>query len=163
MPMRPRSPTSAFLIGSLLRRAQRSTWSVAYFFAPENRRKPNSRTIVIHFLRFAARASRRGGGRPPVLLLPGGPGSEFDSTDPKLQQAVERLRRTRDVVYVSQRGYAGAPGLAPDLSTLEQVSSLQEPSSAGRTKALQQAAVKSALEKWTGKGLDLGGDASWLA
>lgn len=130
------------------------------FFAPENRRKPNSRTIAIHFLRFAALAgpaSARGGARPPVFLLPGGPGSEFDFTDPKLQQAVERLRRTRDVVYVSQRGYAGAPGLVPDLSTLEQGSPLQEPSSAGRTKALQQAAVKSALEKWTGKGLDLGG------
>lgn len=130
------------------------------FFVLENRRDPRSRTIAIHFLRFPARAgsqTQAGRKRPAVFLLPGGPGTEFDFKDTKLLRAVERLRRTRDVVYVSQRGNPRAPGLVANLTVTEPQAPLDGSLSAARTQGAKQAAMRRAIEEWTARGVDLRG------
>lgn len=111
-------------------------------FVPENRREPKSRSIAVHFLRFPALQARPG--RAAVFLLPGGPGYEADFENPRgpySLRSVERLRRTRDVIYVSQRGNPKAPGLVPDLSA----------------DVLNRANLKEALSTWTSRGVDLRG------
>lgn len=128
------------------------------FFVPENRRDPNSRVIAIHFLRFAAH--RREAGRAPVFLLPGGPGSEISFKESHSYYAlpmVERLRRTRDVVYVSQRGNPKAPGLVPGLWQLDTAYPLNEPASAERRKVSERASLQQALQQWASRGVDLRG------
>jgi pimeloyl-ACP methyl ester carboxylesterase len=130
------------------------------FLAPENRRDPRSRPIAIHFVRFqalSAPARSNATPRAPVFLLAGGPGSELDFNDPIRLRDVELLRRTRDVVYVSQRGNPAAAGLVPNMLLQSDQAPLGEPASAARTKALQQAALQAALSQWTSKGVDLAG------
>jgi pimeloyl-ACP methyl ester carboxylesterase len=128
------------------------------FFVPENRRDPASRVIAVQFLRFKAVAAPAGDGiRPPVVLLAGGPGSEFDFTGAKLQRAVERMRRTRDVIYISQRGNPRARGLVPALWVENSPEPLNEPASAERTRAGHRQAVGQAIDKWSAQGVDLAG------
>jgi pimeloyl-ACP methyl ester carboxylesterase len=128
------------------------------FLVPENRRDPESRLIAVQFQRFkAATAPAEGSVRPPIVLLAGGPGSEFDFTGVKLQRAVERMRRTRDVVYISQRGNPRARGLVPALWTESAAAPLNEPASAEETRAAHRQAVGQALDKWSAQGVDLSG------
>jgi formylglycine-generating enzyme required for sulfatase activity/pimeloyl-ACP methyl ester carboxylesterase len=127
---------------------------------PENRRDPRSRLIAIHFVRFRAlSAPARSDSTPraPVILLAGGPGSELDFNDPIRLRDVDLLRRTRDLVYVSQRGNPAAAGLVPNMLLQTDQAPLDEPASAARTKVLQQAALQKALSQWTRKGVDVTG------
>jgi len=130
------------------------------FFVPENRSRPASRVIAVQFLRFESLDPAVAAGqtkRPPVFLLAGGPGSEFDFSKPSIFRKVQRLRQTRDVVYVSQRGNPRAAGLVPPLWLPTLAIPLDEPGSAARTRERDRAALTQSLAEWTAKGLDLFG------
>lgn len=126
-------------------------------FVPENRADPKSRKIAVHFLRFKALASPAAN-RPPVFLIAGGPGSDFTFTTNKWErEQLRHLRATRDVIYVSQRGNSRAPGLVPAMTLPATPLPLDQPGSAERTRQVQRAALESALQEWSGKGIDLRG------
>lgn len=76
-------------------------------FVKENRQDPESRVIPIHFMRFKAEEAIEG--RAPIFLIAGGPGSYFDFNQAANFEIAKRLRRTRDVVYVGQRGNRNEP------------------------------------------------------
>lgn len=127
------------------------------FLVPENRRDPNSRTIGIHFIRFAAAQRHPETGRPPVFVLPGGPGAEFNFGWPPTLKLFDRLRRTRDVVYVSQRGNPKSPGLVPPLRALMSKEPLDVPGSTEGTRQRQRSAIEDAVRQWSARGVDLRG------
>lgn len=125
-------------------------------FVPENRRVAGSRLIAVPFVRFPS-ADPRPPGRAPVFLLPGGPGYGFDLEDPLVFDEVARLRRTREVLYVGQRGFAGEPGLVPGLRVRYDalpVDSLTTAPARARRDSLTLAA---ALARWQAVGVDVTG------
>lgn len=80
-----------------------------YVSVPENRKDAHSKPILIQFYRFKA---LKPSGRPPVFMLPGGPGDLLDRRDfdkkryPHftIRKMLRRLLVNRDVVIVNQRG-----------------------------------------------------------
>ena len=79
-------------------------------FVPENRAKPASRIIPVHFFRIPGTNPSR---RAPIFLLPGGPGGFYavSALLPGLFRTdLDFLRATgRDIVIVNQRGNPLAP------------------------------------------------------
>lgn len=65
-------------------------------FVPKNRAKPGSRIISVHFIRMRGTAP---GTRPPIFLLPGGPGGFFGreglAAGPVAREPPRRLAVTR--------------------------------------------------------------------
>jgi pimeloyl-ACP methyl ester carboxylesterase len=125
-------------------------------FVPENRSVPSSRLIAVHFVRFPAAQPQRPA-RAPVLLLPGGPGWGFDLSDPLVFDEVERLRQTREVISVSQRGYSGAPGLVPDFQVQYDALPADTRTSARQRAERDRASLGAALEHWQKLGVDVKG------
>lgn len=126
------------------------------FFVRENRAKADSRIIAVAFIRFPAQQTG-GAGRPPVFLLAGGPGSDFDFKDPVEMRAAQRLSRTRDLVYISQRGNPIAPGLVAQMYTPSRTAPLDKPATVESVRESQRAAFKEALDQWTARGVDPSG------
>jgi pimeloyl-ACP methyl ester carboxylesterase len=128
------------------------------FFVNENRVNANSRPIAIHFLRFRALSNSTAADvRAPVFVLPGGPGSEYDFSQPGLLRKVQYMQRTRDVIYVSQRGNPKAPGLAPPLWVTPLPAPLDQPASPAATRKSQRDAFNLELARWSTLGVDLSG------
>ncbi len=125
-------------------------------FVPENRRAPHSRLIAVHFVRFPS-IQRRDAKRAPVFLLPGGPGWGFELSDPLVFDEIERLRQTREVIYVSQRGYSGAPGLVPELRVRYDALPHDALTSASRRAERDRVSLVAALEHWEKLGVDVKG------
>jgi pimeloyl-ACP methyl ester carboxylesterase len=125
-------------------------------FVPENRRVPSSRLIAVHFVRFPALQSGEAG-RAPVFLLPGGPGWGFDLSDPLVFDEVARLRRTRAVVVVSQRGYDGAPGLVPEFRVRYDAVPVDSLTPALTRARRDSATLAAAFARWRGLGVDVTG------
>jgi pimeloyl-ACP methyl ester carboxylesterase len=125
-------------------------------FVPENRRAPDSRLIAVHFVRFPS-AQRQEPARAPVFLLPGGPGWDFDFSDPLVFDEIERLRQTREVISVSQRGYSGAPGLVPELRVRYGASAPDTLTSARQRAERDRESLAAALEHWRKLGVDVTG------
>lgn len=125
------------------------------FWVAENRADLGSRTIPVHFLRFPALAAQKN--RPPVFLLVGGPGGEYFFKSPHDAGLVERLRRTRDVVYLSHRGNPRAPGLVPALYLSVPPQPLDETEPPSRRRDLERASFQAAVKSWTARGVDLRG------
>ncbi|MBL4838185.1 MAG: alpha/beta hydrolase [Kordiimonadaceae bacterium] len=126
-----------------------------FFFAPENRAAPKSRTIAIHFVRFPA--DNAVASRPPVFMLPGGPGVEKDFSNPSNFSWVKRLRRTRDVIYVSQRGNYLASKIVADMRVNMGTVALDQQYSPALASLQIRAAVEEAFDTWSSKGIDLAG------
>lgn len=128
------------------------------FFVSENRANAHSRPIAIHFLRFRALSNRAAvGARSPVFVLPGGPGSEYDFSQRGLLRKVQSMQRTRDVIYVSQRGNPNAPGLVPPLWVTAVPAPLDEPATPAATRKSQRDAFNAELARWSALGVDLSG------
>lgn len=131
------------------------------FFVPENRTKPDSRVIPIHFVRFRAKHAEPG--RPPVFWLPGGPGMMVDFEKPNraysfgVLRDIDRLRRTRDVIYVGQRGNPREPQLSPALWSQTSPAPLSEPSTVERVRERRRTALDAAIDQWSQQGVDLSG------
>lgn len=124
-------------------------------FVPENRRRADSRLIAINFLRFESHDKSTH--YPPVFMLAGGPGSELDFGRSALMEQVQLLRRDRDVVYVSQRGFPGAPGLVPKLFVKTEPAPLSLPSTAAERRRRERTSWQNAIPEWLAKGVDLAG------
>ncbi len=131
------------------------------FFVPENRAKPDSRVIPIHFVRF--RAIEGEPGRPPVFWLPGGPGMTVNFDKPNRAYSlgalkdIDRLRRTRDVIYVGQRGNAREPQLSSSLWSQTLPAPLTEPGTVEQVRERKRVALKTAIDQWSSRGVDLSG------
>ena len=126
-------------------------------FVPENRAKPASRIISVHFIRLRG---TNPAARPPIFLLPGGPGSFFGreglAAGP-LRNEVDFLRSSgRDVIIVNQRGNPPAP-FTPDMRWPVPPQALDEPMSEERYRALLRKSVTEGLATWTRRGLDPAG------
>lgn len=84
-------------------------YEIGTLYVPENRSKPDSRTIGIGFARIKAPHPT---GAPPIFWLPGGPGlSVLNSFSDASEAARSRLRSwltfgaAGDLVVIEQRGY----------------------------------------------------------
>lgn len=77
-------------------------YDIGVFFVPENRNNPDSRVIVVDYVRYHAKENTA----PPVFVLPGGPGNTYIGQTPDVWKIpyLEKLRSFSDVVLVNQRG-----------------------------------------------------------
>ena len=126
------------------------------FIVPENRRNPATRSIPIHFIRAKARKPRRSG--LPIMLLPGGPGYDYDFSRTKSFDQLKRLSQHRDVVYVSQRGFPGAPGLVPELRAyFDRTLPLDRPMKLTKLLSQERRGVAATLRYWRKRGVDVNG------
>lgn len=125
-------------------------------FVSENRRDPNARLIAVHFVRFPAIRPGQND-RAPVFLLPGGPGWGFDLTDSLVFDEIERLRQTRAVVYMSQRGYPGDPGLVPALSVQYEAVSVDVVTTPVERAERDRATLATTQAQWQARGVDVSG------
>lgn len=86
-------------------------------FLPENRLKKDSRKIAINFFRIKAKNDT---GLPPVVYLPGGPGSVFlnymfgekygGKHGAAFGKQMTIVNETRDILVINQRGNPKIPG-----------------------------------------------------
>ncbi|QNP41972.1 alpha/beta fold hydrolase [Lysobacter solisilvae (ex Woo and Kim 2020)] len=75
----------------------------ATFPVPEDRAHPQARTIALNIAWLPADA--KGGGAPdPVFFLAGGPGQAATAYAAQIDQALNEVRKQRDIVLVDQRG-----------------------------------------------------------
>lgn len=121
---------------------------------PENRTRPDSRSIEIAFIRLAGRAP---GQAAPIVFLAGGPGGSGTavSRSPEALSAWLKLTEIADVILLDQRSTGmSTPILAcppspipPDVVFFDRQRALQ-----GAT-----AQVRACAEEWRGKGADLSG------
>lgn len=128
-------------------------------FVPENRSNPDSRLIAVHFQRYRAVNPPAGEDkRAPIFLLAGGPGGEFTFRREMRYTQLDRLRQTRDVVVMSQRGNPRAPGLVPDFRIRsEDTLPLDKPASIKTLSEHLRKAYTQSLAQWTDLGVDVQG------
>ena len=81
---------------------EKREYDIGVFFVPENRSNPDSRVIVVDYVRFHAKEKKG----PPIFMLPGGPGNTYIGQTPDVWKIpyLEKLRAFSDVVLVNQRG-----------------------------------------------------------
>lgn len=125
-------------------------------FVPENRAKPGSRTIGLHFLRIPGRDRSR----PPIFYLPGGPGSFVARSSlegPRTQRELELLRASgRDIFFVNQRGNPSVP-LASNLLWPASPQPFDKPSTSEAARTAMRQAIIDGQTAWTNRGVDLTG------
>lgn len=123
---------------------------------PENRRKAESRSILVHFLRVKSKNPPDDG--MPVVMLPGGPGYDYDFSEARPFAQIQRLSQNRDLIYVSQRGFYGAPGLVPDLrARFDSSMPLDRPRNLEEGLSQEKKSVSEALSYWRRRGIDVDG------
>ena len=124
-------------------------------FVKENRSEAASRTIPIHFMRFAAEQSSEP--RPPIFLIAGGPGAAYDFSSDRYFEVALRLRRTRDVVYVGQRGNPREPVLVSPLYIEGQKMPLDRATTVEAARSAIREQLKEAQSDLSSMGIDLRG------
>ncbi|QKK01393.1 MAG: alpha/beta fold hydrolase [Pseudomonadota bacterium] len=86
---------------------------------PENPDSPDGRRIE---LAFAVSPARVGTPQPdPVAFLAGGPGQSARDTLPIMQRALRDINRTRDLIFLDQRGTGGSNPLDCELDETGEV------------------------------------------
>ena len=125
-------------------------------FVPENRTKPQSRIIGIHFIRIRG---ARGSGSP-VFYVPGGPGTfvtRANIGNARYQREIEFQRASgRDLVFVNQRGNPAVP-LASNLVWPAAPEPLDQAATQQREAEATRASVEQGQAEWTKRGVDLTG------
>jgi pimeloyl-ACP methyl ester carboxylesterase len=123
---------------------------------PENRAKARSRTIAVHFLRVVGRDRSR----PPILYLPGGPGSSITRAtvgQGRFQRELELLLPTgSDIIVVNQRGNPSVP-MTPNLTWPALAQPLDRPATPEAARAALRRAVIEGQNAWMKLGVDLSG------
>lgn len=76
---------------------------------PENATVPQGRRLSIHFAVLPATGAGSAG--PPLLILVGGPGQAATTSGVPIARQLSKLRRTRDLVLVDQRGTGASNAL----------------------------------------------------
>jgi pimeloyl-ACP methyl ester carboxylesterase len=81
------------------------TYSCGVVVVPENHDKPDGRTIELFYLKLHSR-TQPAAATPMVYLAggPGGSGSYELTANPYLNQNLDRIRQTRDIIAYDQRG-----------------------------------------------------------
>ena len=119
---------------------------------PENRAKPDPKTIELAFVRLKSTAAKPG---YPVVYLDGGPGSSAIGIGnvPDYMRAFQRLREVGDVILLDQRGV----GRSKPMLTRLTADPLPTDIFAGREKAQQEFTrrFKEAAEYFRSQGVDL--------
>ncbi|PCI53366.1 MAG: hypothetical protein COB36_13085 [Alphaproteobacteria bacterium] len=123
---------------------------------PENRQNADSRLIDIYFTKFPALLLSQNE-RAPVFLLAGGPGWGLNLSDPLVFDEIERLRKTREVVYVSQRGYRNVTGFDERFLVNFEPVPVGSRLSAKDTAQLESRALQEAYKSWMDRGVDVSG------
>lgn len=120
---------------------------------PENRSDPDSRTIELAFVRFAATTEEPG---PPIVLLAGGPGgSGIGAARGHRFELLMGLRELADVVAFDQRGTGESE---PEMGCGDGYSlPLDRPLDRGTAGATLAVAARSCADRLAGRGIDLGG------
>ncbi|MEO1405965.1 MAG: alpha/beta hydrolase, partial [Pseudomonadota bacterium] len=96
--------------------------------------------------------------RSPVFTLPGGPGSEWDHTDPIIFDHLEKLRNTRDYIFVTQRGNTAETYTTPDLTFASPAAfGPGDVADVDNIAAVSGEAYRAALSEWTARGVDVTG------
>jgi pimeloyl-ACP methyl ester carboxylesterase/AraC-like DNA-binding protein len=118
---------------------------------PENRADPNSRTIDLQFVRFAATTEDPG---PPIVYLAGGPGgSGIAAARSARFPLFMALREVADVIALDQRGTGTS---APDLScpASDYVYPLDQPGTRESWLALERRAAAACIDSIRSRGID---------
>lgn len=123
----------------------------------ENRSDPNSRTILIRFLRFGSRAEKPAA---PIVYLAGGPGGSGTGAARHERWAMfNRLRDVADIIILDQRG----TGLSDSVPNCD--SSTRFPADSATTRdlyvRLHRAALRECLGFWEREGVDIRGYTTW--
>jgi pimeloyl-ACP methyl ester carboxylesterase len=125
-------------------------------FVPENRAKPGSRSIAVHFIRV--RGNRPG--RSPIFFLPGGPGSFITRANVEQPRNVRELEflsaSGRDVLFVNQRGNPAAP-MTPNFTWPAPPLPLDRAESDEGNRAALRLSVQQGQKEWAQRGVDLAG------
>ncbi len=125
-------------------------------FVPENRAKPESRTIAVHFIRIPG--TRRS--VSPIFYLPGGPGSFVTRANletPRIMREIAFLRSSgRDVVFVNQRGNPSVPLTSNMVMSLPPIP-LDRPDTEEAEAERLRTAMEQSQAAWTARGVDLAG------
>lgn len=86
---------------------------------PENSAEPDGRRIELAYAVVPARANRA---EPdPVLFLAGGPGQSARELLPIMRHALREINRTRDLVFLDQRGTGGSNALDCEMEGQDEV------------------------------------------
>lgn len=88
----------------------------------EDRRAKRGRKIAIKIVIFPATGTTKR--NDPLFYIPGGPGSSATEDAPYIAQEFAKIRQTRDLVFVDQRGTGGSNPLKCDLFNPDDVRSL---------------------------------------
>lgn len=125
-------------------------------FVPENRARPGSRIISVYYIRIPGRDRQR----PPIVFLPGGPGSFVSRANleqGRFQQELEFLRPVgRDIIFLNQRGNTAMPFTLP-LVWPAMPQPLDQPGSAEARRTALRGAIADGQAQWTSRGVDLAG------
>ncbi|HKU14172.1 MAG TPA: alpha/beta fold hydrolase [Steroidobacteraceae bacterium] len=139
-----------------------------YLFVPENRDKPQSATIGVHFMRFRSTAAQPA---TPIFLLAGGPGGSWipgltegtagigapaAGNFRVVLQILEDLRSAADVVVIDQRG-AGLSMPQMDCPNHQQLVPNDSPYSREPVTASFQQFARDCKQAWVQRGRDLDG------
>jgi pimeloyl-ACP methyl ester carboxylesterase len=76
-----------------------------YFEVAENPDQPDGRQIELAYAVLPARARAQA---DPVFFLAGGPGQSARETAPMMRAALREVNRTRDLIFLDQRGTGGS-------------------------------------------------------
>jgi pimeloyl-ACP methyl ester carboxylesterase len=124
---------------------------------PENRTRPGTRAITVHFIRIRG---ANGQGRPPIFYLPGGPGGFITRANLEAQRTASILRLLlpggRDVILLNQRGNPATP-LASDMFWPSLPQPLDQPSTPESDRAVLRKSIVDGQKTWEKRGVDLGG------
>ncbi|HKU17062.1 MAG TPA: alpha/beta hydrolase [Steroidobacteraceae bacterium] len=139
-----------------------------YLFVPENRSKPESATIGVHFMRFRSTAAQPG---TAIFMMAGGPGSSLipaltegtaglgkpaEGNFKVALQMLEDLRSAADVVVIDQRG-AGLSIPQMDCPNLQRVAPFDELFSESKYTESYQQYVRDCKQAWAQQGRDIDG------
>ena len=123
------------------------------FQVPENRTNPDSRTLTLKYVRFAATGDAPGA---PIIYLAGGPGGSGIQTAKHARFPLfMAMREFGDVIAFDQRG-TGASNDLPNCTSSQHVSAT-EPTSDADVFAKERAAFAECLEYWASEGVDVRG------
>lgn len=119
---------------------------------PENRGKPGSRSIELHFVRFRATGARPGS---PIVFLAGGPGGSGIAAARGLFPLFAAMREFGDVIALDQRG-SGLSNSTPECVTHHGIAIDAPFDFEMFVKESEQAAAECAVF-WRQQGIDLSG------
>lgn len=120
---------------------------------PENRRRPDSGTIELAFVRLPARSPRPG---PPIIYLAGGPGgSGIQAGQGARFRLFDALRDSGAVILLDQRGTGESNAIEPDSCEEETLYPFDRPLQIEPYLALVKRTAETCAQLWREHGVDL--------